>query len=84
MTRDLVRAACVIAVLTVAASLLVETRLRLAAIDLAHRAAATQQATPLPHAAAAPVVAVPPPPGPLARLGRATLGLADAALEVVR
>lgn len=77
MIRDLVRAACVIVVMAVACSLLVETRLRLAAIDLAARQA------PQPVYAHTPS---PPadPPGPLARLGRATLGWADAALGVVR
>ena len=78
MIRDLVRTACVIATMAVAASLVVETRRSLAAIDIAHRQAA----------AAAPVyVQTPPPapaPGPLARLGAATVGLADAALGVVR
>lgn len=81
MIRDVVRAACVVVVLAVACSLIVETRLRLAAIDVACRQAV----------AAAPPAAVygwaPPaaePPGRLARLGAATLGLADAALGVVR
>lgn len=78
MMRDLVRTACVIATMAVAASLVIEVRCSLAAIDLAHRQAA----------ASAPVyVHAQPPapaPGPLARLGAATVGLADAALGVVR
>lgn len=36
------------------------------------------------HAAPQPVAAAQPHDGPLARLGRATVGLADAALGVVR
>ena len=83
MTRDLVRTACVIATLAVAASLLVETRLRLASIELAVR-----QAAPCPMGyglpAGPPAASQHEPPGPLARLGRATLGLADAALGAVR
>lgn len=78
MTRDLVRTTCVIATMAVAASLLVETRLRLAGIELAVR----QSSQP-----AAVYIHAPPQaeePGRLARLGRATLGWADAALGVVR
>lgn len=78
MTRDLVRTACILVTMAVAASLLVETRLRLAGIELAMR-----QATHPP----ALYGTAPPPveqPGRLAQLGRATLGLADAALGVVR
>ena len=82
MIRDLVRTACVIATLAVAASLLVETRLRLAGIELAVR----QAPCPVGYGAVAvpPQAAQPEPPGPLARLGRATLGWADAALGVIR
>lgn len=78
MIHDLVRTVCILVVMTVACSLLVETRMRLAAIELAARQA-SQPAAVYGYA--------PPPveePGPLARLGRATLGLADAALGVVR
>lgn len=78
MIHDLVRTACVIVTMTVAASLLVETRFQLAAIDTARRASVQPvqvAASPAPAGEA---------PGPLARLGRATLGLADAALGVVR
>lgn len=81
MIRDVVRAACVVAVLVVACSLIVETRLRLAAIDVAHRqaVAAAMPAVPTVYG-----LAPAEPAGPLARLGRATVGLADAALGVVR
>jgi hypothetical protein len=76
--RDLVRTACIIATMAVAASLIVETRFRLVAIEVAARPqpqAVTYGYAPQPHA---------PEPGRLARFGRATLGLADAALGVVR
>lgn len=83
MIRDTLRAALVVAVMAAAASIVLETRLRLAAIDAAHRATlaghaahAWQQA----QATTAPAT----PPGPLHRLGRATLDLADAAIGVVR
>ena len=79
MIHDLIRTACVIAVLSVASSLFIETRLRLAAVDLAARQA--QQT--LAYAPIAVPVA-PQSPGRLRALGRATLNLADAALGVVR
>ena len=82
MIRDLVRTACIIATMAVAASLLVETRLRLAGIELAVRQASCPVA-PV-GCVPAPTGQAPEPPGPLARLGRATLGWADAALGVVR
>lgn len=74
MIRDLLRTVCVIATMAVACSLIIETRLRLAAIEVASR----QAPQPVVYGYA------PEPPGPLARLGRATLGWADAALGVVR
>ena len=83
MTRDLVRTACVIATLAVAASLFVEARLRLASIEIAVRQAAPCPVAPVGYVPA-PTGQAPEPPGPLARLGRATLGLADAAVGVVR
>lgn len=82
MIRDLVRTACVIVAMTVACSLLVETRLRLAGIELAVRQASYPAGYGVP--AGLPTASQPEPPGPLARLGRATLGWADAALGVVR
>lgn len=74
MIHDLVRAACVIATMAAASSLLIETRARLAAIDAVHRQAF----------AYAPPQPVAPAPGPLARFGQAAVGLADAAIGVVR
>jgi hypothetical protein len=79
MIRDIVRTACFIAAMAVACSLLVETRHRLAVIDLAHR----QAVAPAPVYATTPPLAA-PTTGPLARLGAATVGLADAALGVIR
>lgn len=79
MIRDLVRTACVIAAMAVAASLLVEVRFQLASIDLAHRQATQPLAT----------LTVPPQPAPaqqgrLRAVGRAVLDLADAGLGVIR
>jgi hypothetical protein len=81
MIHDIVRAALVIAVLAAGCSLLVETRQRLAVIELSARmvtaqpyAATVYQPTPMPQ----------PEPGRLRQLGRATLDLADAALGIVR
>ncbi len=77
MIRDIVRAALVVVVMAVAASLLIEVRHNLAAIDLAHRSALAGQ----------PVAYSPQPqpePGPLRKVGRAALELADAAIGVVR
>lgn len=84
MIRDTLRAALVVVVMAAAASIVLETRLRLAAIDAAHRATLTSHAAPMPwpQAQATPVQAT--PPGPLHRLGRATIDFADAALGVVR
>jgi hypothetical protein len=76
MIRDLLRTACVITVMAVAASLIVEVRFRLAAIEVAAR--------PQPQAVTYGYAPPPPEPGRLARFGRATLNLADAALGVVR
>lgn len=80
MIRDVTRAACIVAVMAAAASLLIETRARLAAIDAVHRQMAQPQAaygwTPPPPQE--------PAPGPLARFGQAAVGLADAAFGVVR
>lgn len=82
MIRDLVRTACFVAAMAAACSLVIETRERLAVIDLAHRQALGTVAYAPP--AALPAASQPEPPGPLARLGRATVGWADAALGVVR
>ena len=79
MIHDLLRTACVIAVLAVAASLVVEVRFQLASLDLAHRQA-VQPMAPLP----VPPQPAPAPPGRLRAVGRAILDLADAGLGVVR
>lgn len=80
MIRDTLRAALAVVVMAVAAALLVETRFQLAAIDAAHRAIDIRQVAAQP-VAAQPVAAE---TGPLRRLGRATLDLADAAVGLVR
>lgn len=80
MIHDTLRALLIIAVLAAGCSLLVETRERLAVIELSSRLAAqpyTQPAYPNPAGQQAQ-------PGRLHQLGRATLQLADAALGVVR
>lgn len=81
MIRDILRAALAILVLSVAAGLLVETRFQLAAIDVAHRNAVSQNVTHY-----SPQIQQPQhtPPGRLRQFGRATLDLADAALGVIR
>jgi hypothetical protein len=78
MIRDLVRTACGIIAMSVAASLVIETRFQLAAIDAAHRQTAMPVAVTLPPAPASA------PPGRLRAVGRAILDLADAGLGVVR
>jgi hypothetical protein len=93
MIRDIVRACLAVAAMAVAAALVVQVRYELAAIDVAHRAAIA----PANHVAAGQPAHGQPAhgqpahgqpaagqPGPLRRLGRATLDLADAALNVVR
>jgi hypothetical protein len=79
MIRDLLRTGCFIAVMAVASSLIIETRLQLAAIDTAHRQAMQPMAT-LPVSQPAPAL----PPGRLRAFGRAVLDLADAGLGVIR
>lgn len=79
MIRDVLRAALVVAVAAVLAAIAVDTRERLAIIDLAHRAtAAGQPGQPWP---AQPVQSQ---PAPLRRFGQTVLDMADAALDVVR
>ena len=80
MIHDIVRAALVVAVLAAGCSLLVETRQRLAMLEIATRIASQQPHTATPVYAPAPQ----PEPGRLRQLGRATLDLADAALGIVR
>jgi len=80
MIQDTLRAALVVAVLAAGCSLLVETRQRLAMLEIATKIAANQQHNATPIYAPAPQ----PQPGRLRQLGRATLDLADAALGIVR
>jgi hypothetical protein len=79
MFHDTLRAALVIAVLAAGCSLLVETRHRLAVIELSSRMVAAQ-----PYAQPLYRQVPQPEPGRLRQLGRATLDLADAALGIVR
>jgi len=82
MIHDTLRAALLIAVLAAAASIAVETRHRLAAIDLSARLVMHQHPQMMPQPA---FQSMPQPePGRLQRFGRATLDLADAALGVIR
>jgi hypothetical protein len=81
MARDLLRTACVVIVMTVACSLVIETRFNLAAIDTAQRQAVMPLAgLPTAHHPPAPAS----PPGRLRAVGRAFLDLADAGLGVIR
>ena len=81
MIHDLLRTACVIAVMAVASALLIETRLHLAAIDAAQRQAVMPMAGLPP---AYPQTPPAPQPGRLRAVGRAILDLADAGLGVIR
>jgi hypothetical protein len=81
MIHDIVRAALVIAVLAAGCSLLVETRQRLAMLEIATRLASQQ---PYTQPAYQPMPQPQPQPGRIQQLGRATLELADAALGIVR
>lgn len=82
MIHDTLRAALLIAVFAAAASILVETRHRLAVIDLSARLVTNQQPQMGPMPAYQPMPQ--PEPGRLQRFGRATIDLADAALGVIR
>ena len=81
MIHDIVRAALVIAVLAAGCSLLVETRQRLAMLEIATRLASQQ---PYAQPVYQPMPQPQPQPGRIQQLGRATLDLADAALGIVR
>ena len=76
MLRDIVRAGLVMATMSVGAGILIETRLQLAMIDVAHRNVALQAASAIQPQAAEP--------SPIRRLGRASISLADAALGIIR
>ncbi len=78
MIRDILRAACVIACMTIGAALLVETRYQLAAIDVAHRQAFT------PQMVAQQMPQPPEQPSRLRQFGRSALNLADATLGIFR
>jgi hypothetical protein len=79
MIHDTLRALLIIAVLAAGCSLLVETRQRLATLEIATRLASAQ-----PYAQPAYQPMPQPEPGRLRQFGRATLELADAALGIVR
>jgi hypothetical protein len=81
MIHDTLRALLVVAVLAAGCSLLVETRQRLAVIELSSRMVAAQPYAPPAYQ---PIQQPQPEPGRLRQLGRATLDLADAALGIVR
>lgn len=81
MIHDTLRALLIIAVLAAGCSLLVETRQRLATLEIATRLASAQ---PYAHPAYQPIPQPQPEPGRLRQFGRATLELADAALGLVR
>ena len=76
MIRDAVRALLAVVVMAVAAALVVEARYQMAAIDVAHRATIDirQPLAPQPS----PPQPVAGQPGPLRRLGRATLEIGRA------
>lgn len=82
MVHDALRACLVVAVLAAAASIAVETRQRLAIIELSARLVTHQQPQMVPQPVYQPLPQ--PEPGRLQRFGRATLDLADAALGVIR
>ena len=77
IVSDLVRTACVVATMAVAASLVVEVRFSLAAIEVANRQVQVQ---PQPMYARTPEQ----PVGRLRAVGRAAIDFADAALGVAR
>jgi len=81
MIRDTLRAALAVAVMAAAASIVLETRQRLIALEHAGRMIAGQMAP-------AQVYAAPAPPsqagGRLQHFGRAAIEFADAAMSVVR
>jgi hypothetical protein len=79
MIHDTLRALLIVAVLAAGCSLLVETRQRLATLEIATRLASAQ-----PYAQPAYQPMPQPEPGRLRQFGRATLELADAALGIVR
>lgn len=82
MIRDTLRAALAIAVMAAAASIVLETRQRLIALEHASRMIAGPMHA---HAYAAPAQSTPPQAGGrLQAFGRAAIQFADAAMGVVR
>lgn len=82
MIHDTLRACLIVAVLAAAASIAVETRHRLAVIDLSARMVVANQPHAMPMQSFQQVQHH--EQGRLQRFGRATLDLADAALGVIR
>lgn len=81
MIHDTLRALLIVAVLAAGCALLVETRQRLAMLEIATRLASQQ---PYAQPVYQPIPQPTPQPGRIQQLGRATLELADAALGIVR
>jgi hypothetical protein len=75
--RDIIRAALAVLVMSIAAGIVIELRLSLAAIDVAHRAAIGGQSVHYQPQQTEP-------PGRLQQFGRASIQLADAAIRLVR
>jgi hypothetical protein len=84
MTRDVVRTACIIVAMAVAASLVIEVRWQLACIDTAHHRTVTAMPGAMVAAHPLPPQQAAAGPGRLRMLGRAAVEFADAALGVVR
>jgi hypothetical protein len=81
MIHDTLRALLVVAVLAAGCSLLVETRQRLAMLEIATRLAGQQ---PYAQPVYQPLTQPQPEPGRLRQFGQASLELADAALGILR
>lgn len=81
MIHDTLRAVLIVAVLAACCALLVETRHRLAVIELSSRMVSAQ---PYGMPVYQPLPQPQPETGRLRQLGRATLDLADAAFGLVR
>lgn len=77
MVRDAVRFILLCLAMCLASELIVDTRFRLAAVDVAHRAS-------LAGHQPQPVVVAAPEPRPVARLGRSMVEVFDSALSIVR
>lgn len=85
MIRDTLRAVLVVAVAAALAAIAIEARSRIAAVDLAHQSClAAIQGRSMPPPQWQQVQPPPPAEGRLQRFGRAVIGMADAAIGVVR